>query len=386
MPTASQLEQMGLQTILGGFREYSRGKETERQRALQEDRYQQDRARQLIRQGYSPAAIEAARQGDESLLLQESQRLYQREQGILPEGEAQPGAPDGTSKFLSKAQYEGQKRYYDIEKMRKGLEPDTDRNEVERRGLLGLKLQKDYGLSPEEAMRISGAADLPLVKHETMPGKQPPSSQFQAATFGRRAQQAEQIFSQLEKAGYQRGTVGEEAAGLLSYLPVVGEAAKGAVSPQRMQQDQAERNFVNAILRRESGAAIAPAEFDSAEKQYFARPGDTPEVLAQKTANRQQVINALKAESGTAWERVPLVTVQMPEKGPAAEPPPGLVPVAPETLPAPSNEFSPIPEAVASDKQLIEQQMSDDEKRAEIRRLRGMRVIPKTGYGAGRGL
>jgi hypothetical protein len=37
-------------------------------------------------------------------------------------------------------------------------------------------------------------------------------------------------------------------------------------------QKQAEQNFINAILRKESGAAISPSEYKNAEKQYFPQP------------------------------------------------------------------------------------------------------------------
>jgi hypothetical protein len=72
-------------------------------------------------------------------------------------------------------------------------------------------------------------------------------------------------------------------------------------SPIIQQQLQAERNFINAVLRRESGAAIAESEFESAEKQYFPVPGDSQEVLAQKKANRDLVSNNLINESGSAY-------------------------------------------------------------------------------------
>ena len=72
-------------------------------------------------------------------------------------------------------------------------------------------------------------------------------------------------------------------------------------SPLIQSELQAERNFVNAVLRRESGAAIAPDEFKSAEKQYFPQPGDSAEVLAQKKANRDLTSKNLINESGSAY-------------------------------------------------------------------------------------
>jgi len=53
------------------------------------------------------------------------------------------------------------------------------------------------------------------------------------------------------------------------------------------QIEQAQRDFINAALRRESGAAIAESEFENARLQYFPQPGDTPEVVKQKQKNRE---------------------------------------------------------------------------------------------------
>ncbi len=56
------------------------------------------------------------------------------------------------------------------------------------------------------------------------------------------------------------------------------------------QIKQAERNFLTAILRRESGATITPSEFSVAELQYFPRPGDDQKTLAQKKQARDTAI------------------------------------------------------------------------------------------------
>ena len=66
--------------------------------------------------------------------------------------------------------------------------------------------------------------------------------------------------------------------------------------------EQARRDFINAQLRRESGAVISPAEFENADKQYFPRPGDDPKVMAQKAANRKTAIEAMKRSSGPAYK------------------------------------------------------------------------------------
>lgn len=68
--------------------------------------------------------------------------------------------------------------------------------------------------------------------------------------------------------------------------------------------DQAARNFINAVLRRESGAAIAASEFESAERQYLPIAGDNATILAQKEANRKLVFESLKKSSGPAFSSV----------------------------------------------------------------------------------
>lgn len=122
-------------------------------------------------------------------------------------------------------------------------------------------------------------------------------SQYQAGTFGKRIEQAEGDFGKLADAGYDPTSLFSSA----QRLPIMPEMLK---TEQAKLQEQAERNFVNALLRRESGAAISKSEFDSAEKQYFPRSGDTPEVLQQKAVNRQIAQGGLKAEAGPAWGKI----------------------------------------------------------------------------------
>jgi hypothetical protein len=125
-------------------------------------------------------------------------------------------------------------------------------------------------------------------------------TQVQSATYGKRIQQAEDVFGGLEREGYDRASLGEGLKDALSGFPGAGHLTSDSLKRQK----QAEQNFVTATLRKESGAAISPSEFSTAEQQYFPRAGDTPEVLAQKRANRQQVLEGMKLGSGPAWEQL----------------------------------------------------------------------------------
>ncbi|EHH07556.1 hypothetical protein ATCR1_06806 [Agrobacterium tumefaciens CCNWGS0286] len=85
------------------------------------------------------------------------------------------------------------------------------------------------------------------------------------------------------------------------YVP--GFIANNLVGDDFQQYDQARRDFINAQLRRESGAVISPEEFDNANKQYFPQPGDKPEVLEQKRKNRETVIGAMIRDAGPTYKR-----------------------------------------------------------------------------------
>lgn len=85
----------------------------------------------------------------------------------------------------------------------------------------------------------------------------------------------------------------------LGKLP--GIAANYATNKEYQKFDQAQRDFINATLRRESGAAIAESEFENARKQYFPQPGDSPEKIAEKRKNRQDAIASVAGGGGPAY-------------------------------------------------------------------------------------
>lgn len=65
--------------------------------------------------------------------------------------------------------------------------------------------------------------------------------------------------------------------------------------------NQLRDNFINAQLRRESGAAISQSEYSNADRQYFPVAGDTPAVLAQKERNRAVASAAMKSGAAGAY-------------------------------------------------------------------------------------
>lgn len=111
----------------------------------------------------------------------------------------------------------------------------------------------------------------------------------------------------LQSEGILRGTGG--AAGVEAQGADLGQTARSKVptvgnylvSQDRQKFEQAKRDFINAQLRRESGAAISASEFESADKQYFPVPGDSPETIKQKAANRRAAVEAIGREGGRSY-------------------------------------------------------------------------------------
>jgi hypothetical protein len=133
-------------------------------------------------------------------------------------------------------------------------------------------------------------------------GKEKPLTEVQgnATGFGMRATKANDIIGSLEQQGVTTPSLIKSGA---ESVPLIG-GGLGAIAnatvanPAQQKVEQAQRDFVNAILRKESGAAISPSEFENARKQYFAQPGDSAPVIEQKRANRETAIQALRIQAG----------------------------------------------------------------------------------------
>jgi hypothetical protein len=132
-------------------------------------------------------------------------------------------------------------------------------------------------------------------------GTKPPTEyQAKAAGFGARAEQADKIITSLN-GKYSPAAVNSKTS--MDSTPLVGGMLGGisnkfVLSSQDQKAEQAQRDFINAVLRQESGAAIAASEFDNAAKQYFNQPGDGPDVIAQKDQNRKLAIQGFKNSGG----------------------------------------------------------------------------------------
>lgn len=137
-----------------------------------------------------------------------------------------------------------------------------------------------------EGQKKQQELNAPSTATGTLSGKPQTEGQAKAQGFADRLKEAEQTLVDSDKFGsvFARGGI------LPNFLK----------SEDRQKFEQSQRNFINAVLRRESGAVISDEEFDNARQQYFPQPGDGDGVLAQKRANRNTVINSFYREANVA--------------------------------------------------------------------------------------
>jgi hypothetical protein len=114
--------------------------------------------------------------------------------------------------------------------------------------------------------------------------------QAKAVLFSSRMQAADRIMGELARKGASTTIPGA------TKNSAIGDVITAVSSPEQQQLVQAKRDFVNAVLRRESGAVISPEEFANAERQYFPQIGDARPVIEQKAKNRRAAIEGMRAD------------------------------------------------------------------------------------------
>jgi hypothetical protein len=128
------------------------------------------------------------------------------------------------------------------------------------------------------------AAIIPGVRPEAKPLNE---SQANAAGFANRLEMANDVLS----STLFKPTIGNQLGAAIPY-------SNAFLSNEQQKVEQAKREFINAQLRRESGAAIGSSEFDNANLQYFPQPGDKPDVLEQKARSRALAIKNMRGAAG----------------------------------------------------------------------------------------
>jgi len=143
----------------------------------------------------------------------------------------------------------------------------------------------------EAAARVGGAGGEKLTQDMRSTGQ-----------YAARMVAAENLLGQTKE---QAPSVTERLAGM------AGEtAANLSRSPDRQNALQAQRDWVRAKLRKESGAAIGVDEMENELLTYFPQIGDSASVIAQKKAARDQATQGLINSSGSAYSPPDMQTAQ----------------------------------------------------------------------------
>lgn len=142
--------------------------------------------------------------------------------------------------------------------------------------------------------------------------EKPSNEQNLNAGFANRLDAAQNTLDKLDAQGYDAPSLADRA---LDKVPGVS----GYLTSNQFQKlEQAQREFITAQLRRESGAAISQSEFDEAKKLYFPQPGEGPDIIADKRRSREMAIRNMAQSAGPA--KLGFTPKPAPKEGDQPEP------------------------------------------------------------------
>lgn len=138
-----------------------------------------------------------------------------------------------------------------------------------------------------------------IAKGEALTGKE----KFIEGTFAARMEQANDF-----GVGFEEGTILKDGD-----YPSAKDGAKFRAKgklPSELQDEkykqyiQSQENFISAILRKESGAAISDEEYVREARKYYPQPGDGRDLIEQKRRTREISINGMKLASDGGYRVV----------------------------------------------------------------------------------
>jgi hypothetical protein len=204
-----------------------------------------------------------------------------------------------------------------------GIDPnqpiDASDTETNKRLTLAIAQQENGAKSADTVAKVFGQPPQQKIQNEVekqrliealKPKKEPALTEAQsnAYLYSKRMGVANDT---LEKNKDYSSTV-LNASKALDGIPLVGTIAHSLLGNKEQKVSQAQRDFVSAVLRKESGAAIGKSEFENASKQYFPQVGDSPDVVAQKAANRKTAVEAIEASVPQEFLQKQQPAMQMP--------------------------------------------------------------------------
>jgi hypothetical protein len=138
-------------------------------------------------------------------------------------------------------------------------------------------------------------------------GQNKPLTEVQgnATAFGMRMKDASQTIRELEESrAVDPSGLNVAMAGGQGLLATPLNAAAGAMNPKAQVYKQAQKNWITANLRKESGAAIPVPEMEAEIVKWFPVMGDRPEVIASKAAAREVAERAMSVQAGPGAKNI----------------------------------------------------------------------------------
>lgn len=146
-------------------------------------------------------------------------------------------------------------------------------------------------------VRGGSRGSIQRVEGFTPPPKAPTQEQVVAGTYANKIQDAEDVLGKFGAGSpYKPPSVKEQ---FKADIPLIGNQF---IDEPTQTYKVAERAFIEAWLRKTSGAVISPSEFEQARKQYIPQPNDSDAVLEQKRQARQRVLQGMKQGAGQYYE------------------------------------------------------------------------------------
>jgi hypothetical protein len=225
---------------------------------------------------------------------------------------AETAKQHGIENVLKQAEFEQKKKHEGVQESQSWATINKPTIQATDEGLFSVDPRK-----PTMAVPITGPTGEPLVK----PAKALSETQSVSTGFAMRMRDARATIDQLEedKSVDPTGQLVAHAGGK-GWVGTPANYAVGAMNPQAQVYQQAQRNWVTANLRKESGAAIPPAEMQQELEKWFPVPGDRPEVVASKRASREVAEKAMIINAGPGAKNVPEPVVPTKKDASAAAP------------------------------------------------------------------
>lgn len=271
--------------------------------ALQEQQYQRGRADRIedrtASQGFTREMAKVQHDyGVASMELQQAFQAAQQDKSFAAQERLQKA-----QQAFSAAQQAGQQAF--------ALASAAPIAQAQTQGVLAAQNAPIVIQTPQGAREVPAGAAVGIAKE----GGSLNESQSNAATFADRMANANKDVERLQNIN--KGATGAMGAAYGS-LPVIGNMVS---SEDRQLFERAKKDFVTAVLRKESGASIAASEFENEDRKYFPQVGDSDRVIAEKAQARAIALQGMQRAAGSGYR---------PSGGSSVPPPPSSDAVAAE--------------------------------------------------------